>query len=133
MRIPIFSPVLILLLIAGAPAASAGSPVQAMPGTLDFGELRQGELVNVTFELRNSGAEVRTIRFIDFSEPGLFARVAARIGPGAATEAVVNWDTATLEGAVEGKITLEFDGAQAEPVVVTIRGTVLPAESGSND
>ena len=119
-------------LLSVSSSALASEQVIAKPAILTFDDVMQGEPVNLQFELHNPSSHSRTVRFMDFSAPGLRAQVSPRIEADSNVQVVVSWDTSKLSGDVEGKITLLFDGSDAQ-IVVTIKGNVVHSAASQPD
>jgi hypothetical protein len=107
--------------------ATAGNVVQVTPDSVDFGQVKQGELAIARFQLLNTGSQALTIQFMEFSDPGLIAQVKPHIGIGSPVEVLVNWKTGNLSGDVEGQVTLSFDDPQYPEIILPLNGTVIPA------
>jgi hypothetical protein len=114
---------------------TAEDVVQVTPDSVNFGQVKQGELALAKFQLLNTGTQAVTIQFMEFSDPGLIAQVNPHIGIGSPVEVLVNWKTGNLSGDVEGQVVLSFADPQYPAIVLPLNGTVIPAievsENGS--
>jgi len=113
-------------LAVSLPAVYADSPIQVIPDSADFGEVEKGQLAGARFRLHNTGTKAVTIRWMDFSNPGLIAQVKPNIPAGSSVEVLVNWNTEQLEGDITGTIVLGLDDPENPEAVFTLNGTVLP-------
>jgi hypothetical protein len=106
----------------------AASPKLTVGETsFDFGSVPQGQSVTARFALENSGDEPLVLERMEFSMPGLTARVKQRLEPGETTTVEVNWDTAKLRREVEGSLTLYLNDPALPQLVLRLSGTVVPA------
>ena len=81
----------------------ADASAQVASNTVNFGQLKQGELAVAKFEMRNVGTNTLTIEFIEFSTQGMRANVKQKTAVGSSTELIVTWDTSGLSGQVHGE------------------------------
>ena len=95
--------------------------------SVDFGHINQGEPVSVSFTLENSGADPLVVERMEFSMPGMNARVQQLIEPGESTQVVVTLDTSRLRGKYEGRMTLHLNDPVLPEIVLSLTGTVVPA------
>jgi hypothetical protein len=95
--------------------------------SFDFGSIPQGQTVTARFVLENSGDETLAVERMEFSMPGLAARVKQRLEPGEATTVEVTWDTAKLRREVEGSLTLYLNDPSMPQLVLRLSGIVDPA------
>ena len=105
--------------------ACSDAVVQVASNTTNFGQATQGEAVTAKFQLSNAGTEPLTIQFMEFSMPGMSARVQPKINAGSTSEILVRWDTSQLEGEVNGKVILTLDDLQNPEIVLLVSGTVV--------
>lgn len=110
-----------------AVTAAAYAQVDVPSDSANFGRIEQGETVSTKFQIRNSGPEPLTITGLEFSMPGMNARVKQEIDAGSSAEILIDWDTSRLRGEVKGQAVLAFDDPQIAEVVLTLRGTVVPS------
>ena len=104
--------------------ASADALLQVASDTVNFGQVKQGEIVSGKFQVSNTGTEPVTIQFMEFSMPGLRASVQPKINAGSTNEILVSWDTSQLEGEVNGKVILTLDDLLNPEIVLVVTGTV---------
>ena len=134
MRIKTTVLVLALLSLVGVTtSACAANPVQVTPESVNFGEVVQGETAIARFQLHNTGTQAVNIHWMEFSSPGLVAQVSPHIAAGSSVEVLVNWKTSGFSGGIEGQIALGLDDPQNPEVVLTVSGTVIPAEQNTPD
>lgn len=106
----------------------AASPKLTVGETsFDFGNIPQGQPVTARFALENSGDEPLVVERMEFSMPGMDARVKQQLDPGATTTVEVTWDTAKLRREVEGSLTLYLNDPALPQLVLRLSGTVVPA------
>lgn len=119
--------------LALATPVAAGSLITVEPESVDFGQVTQGDPVAVTFQLYNTSSNPMMITFMDFSVPGLVAQVNPRLKPDSSSEVLVRWDTSSLNGDVQGDVTLKFNDPKNEELILTVRGSVIPVEDGAGN
>ena len=95
--------------------------------SFDFGSIPQGQAVTAGFALENSGDEPLVLERMEFSMPGMVARVKQRLEPGETTTVEVTWDTDKLRREVEGNLTLHLNDPATPQLVFRLAGTVVPA------
>jgi len=110
-----------------AVTSSAFAQLDVLSDSANFGQVRQGETVSVKFQIRNSGTEPLTITGLEFSMPGINARVKQEIAAGSIAEILISWDTSRLRGEVKGQAVLTLNDPQIPKVVLTLRGKVVPS------
>lgn len=113
-------------LLLTATSVYAGPSVQVVPGSFNFGQVKQGEQAVTQFHLRNTGTDAVSIEWMDFSDPGLVAWTNSRIAAGSAVEVSVSWNTSKLSGDVDGQIALGLSDPENPQVTFTIKGNVTP-------
>jgi hypothetical protein len=119
---------LLLTLFAGLPAVSAddGVPrVVVAERSHDFGRVSRGTLVTKSFVIRNAGTAPLAIEGMQFSTPGMRARVASSIAPGASAELRVEWDTQQYTRDAEGEALLVLNDPEMPRLVLTMTGFVV--------
>jgi hypothetical protein len=105
-----------------------GDPsAQLVPDSVDFGKVKQGETVTAKFRVHNVGTESLSILGLEFSMPGMNARVKQEIDAGTNTDILMTWDTSRLRGEVEGQTVLTLNDPQNPKIVLTLSGTVVPS------
>jgi len=93
----------------------------------NFGRVNQGEPISARFQLRNPGKKPLTITRIEFSMPGMNARVKQLIEAGSSAEILISWDSSRLRGEVEGRAILTIDDPHNPQIVLTLSGMVVPS------
>jgi len=114
---------LVLLAVTGPVMAQVALPLDEA----HFGRVSQGETVSRKFQVHNSGSDKLTITGLEFSMPGMSARVKQEIDAGSSVEIEINWDTSRLRGEIRGQAVLTLNDPQAPNIVLTLQGTVVPA------
>jgi len=109
--------------------ACADSKIQVVPESVNFGLVEQGDKATVVFQLHNTGTEMISIQWMEFSNPGLVAWTKAQIAAESSVDVVVNWSTDNLMGHIEGQVTLGLDSPENPEVVFTITGAVVPSSA----
>jgi len=110
------------------PAASADDGVpKAVVGERnhDFGRVPRGTLMTKSFVIRNAGTAPLLIGGMQFSTPGMRARVASSIAPGASAELRVEWDTHQYTRDAEGQALLVLNDPQMPRLALTMTGFVV--------
>jgi hypothetical protein len=124
-------PVLVLalaILCAGTPVvlAKEGVPKAALDATAHhFGRVSRGTVVTKSFVIRNAGAAPLLIENMQFSTPGMRARVATTIEPGASAELKIEWDTSHYTRDAEGQALLMLNDPDMPKLVLTLTGFVV--------
>jgi hypothetical protein len=116
----------IFCLVSLAVSVSADSSVQLDNKSVNFGEVKQGEIAVAKFQLRNAGTSTLIIEFMEFSVQGMRANVKQKTAVGSSTEVQVTWNTSGLSGQVHGETTLSVNDPQNPEIVLILSGTVLP-------
>lgn len=122
---------LILALVTLAkvtPAAWAeeGVPKAAVDTTThDFGPVQRGTVVTRSFVIRNAGTAPLLIESMQFSTPGMRARVTSTIEPGASAALEVSWDTSHYTRDAEGQALLMLNDPDLPRLVLTLSGFVV--------
>jgi hypothetical protein len=94
------------------------------PTQHDFGSVRRGEKVVWTFRLHNVGDTPLELGGVQFSMPGMTARLPARIeadGDGAIS---LEWATDRVQGSVRGVAVVDTNDPRARSVTLVLAGTV---------
>jgi hypothetical protein len=108
-------------------ASSAHAQIDLIADAANFGQVNQGDTVERKFQIRNSGTEPVTVTGLQFSMPGMNARLKQVVAGESVAEILISWDTARLRGEVEGQAVLTLDSPQTPQVVLTLRGIVVPS------
>lgn len=115
------------ILIFVAAIAPVFAQIQVSSNATNFGQVNQGEPISTKFNLRNSGTKPVTITGLEFSTPGMNARVKQVIEADSSAEILISWDSSRLRGEVEGQAILTFDDPANPQIVLTLSGTVVPS------
>jgi len=93
----------------------------------DFGRVLQGDVVTHEFRILNPQAAGRAkVVRVDLNVPGMTARFKPDVGPGEFVTVRISWNTAQQEGAVTAEGLLRWADPKRPPVMLTLRGHVLP-------
>ena len=118
-------------LLAACAAAKATQPDETAPRVVvdatiqDFGRVARGTVVTRRFQLRNAGNAPLEIERMEFSTPGMRARVGATIAPGASTAVEIDWDTSHYTREAEGSALLFLNDPATPRLVITLTGFVV--------
>jgi hypothetical protein len=93
-------------------------------GSMNIGNVHQGELVERAFVVRNPGRSAANVRILALSHPGMNVRMPQNLGPGASGEIFVTWDTRLVQGDMTAQALLLFN--DADTVLVGITAHVIP-------
>lgn len=86
------------------------------------------KVVHATFPFRNAGDRVVTITSVETSCHCTRAETSKRsYGPGESDAVSVDFTVGGWTGVVDKEVTVTTDGAEAKPVVLTLRVTILEA------
>jgi hypothetical protein len=110
------------------PAARAAdaAPKAALDATsFEFGRVPRGTVVAKAFVLSNLGAAPLRIEAMQFSMPGMRARVASTIEPGASAELKIEWDTSHYTREAEGQVLLSLNDPALPRLALTLTGFVV--------
>lgn len=119
--------VLCTLACLAASALSAAPQVSLETTEIDFGTVRQGAQVQAELSLANSGAETLVVERLEFTVPGMNARMQQKVEPGENAAIRLTWDTSRLRGTVAGHMTLFLNDPSRPSVEIALRGEVIPA------
>lgn len=103
-----------------APRVSVGET------SYDFGIINQGQLVTSSFSVGSIGTEPLLIERIEFSMPGMNARVKQHIEPQEKTQINVTWDTSRFRREIMGQATLYLNDPAMPQIILSLSGTVIP-------
>ena len=120
--------VLSLALVAAMLAftGAAASPTQGVAhavvkeATHGFGRVTRGSVLSRSFVIENVGSIPLTIDRMEFSSPGVRARVAQSIAPGRSAKLVVDWDTANYTRDAEVQVALQLNDPASPQLVLTL-------------
>jgi len=112
--------------VASPRAQQASQAPQAILPNLshDFGSVDQGRKVVHQFTIRNAGTASLTLTRVLLSESGMTAKMKPAILPGEEATFTVEWDTAGVKGAVEGKAVLELNDPAKPQITFVLTGVV---------
>ena len=116
----------IFCLFGLATTVAADALVQVTSNSVDFGEVKQGEVAVAKFQINNVGTSTLTIEFMEFSTQGMSANVKHKTAAGSSTEVMVTWNTSGLSGQVHGETILTVNDPQNPEIVLVVSGTVIP-------
>ena len=125
---PLFLAIFLALSLGGIPTVIAAQGPKAVltPAGKDFGSVRQGEVVEEEFELRNAGNETLVVSGMKISERGMKLRVKAEIPPGETAKVKVEWNTEQHSHRVEGHALLLVNDPANPRVSLTLTGYIVP-------
>lgn len=110
-----------------SPATQASPRLTVGDTSFDFGTIGQGQPVTAEFVINNRGDEPLLVERMEFSMPGMDARVTQRLEAGEQTTVQVTWNTDRLRRAVEGHVTLYLNDPVTPRLVLSLSGDVIPA------
>jgi hypothetical protein len=100
--------------------AAAPAPHAVVADTShDFGRVEQGAKLVHHFVVRNTGGAPLTLSRLSLSQPAMSAKIKPEILPGGEAALSIEWNTAGLHGAVEGRAVLELNDP-ASPVLALV-------------
>lgn len=106
---------------------SADSRASIADTQYNFGRIMQGQSINTKFVLHNIGSDTLIVEKIEFSAPGMNARIKQRIEPDEKTDIHIVWDTSRLRRDIEGQAILHLNDPVMPRLILSISGTVTPA------
>jgi hypothetical protein len=119
LRILIFSMLLLLTSAAG------GAPSGYLPEvSFNFGKVRQGEIVEHGFALRNTSSLPMKLQIVGLSHPGMKVKAPQVVLPGAEALISVNWDTRSVRGDIAATVLLRLN--EVESTSLTLKARVVP-------
>jgi hypothetical protein len=116
------------ILFVGTPAvwANEGVPKVTLDATTyHFGRVSRGTVITTSFIIRNTGAAPLLIENMQFSTPGMRARVATTIEPGTSAELEIEWDTSQYTRDAEGQALLVLNDPDMPRLVLSLTGFVV--------
>ena len=93
--------------------------------TYEFGRVPRGTSVTAQFTIRNVGDSPLAIEGMQFSTPGMRARVSATIEPGGSAPLEIIWDTSQYSRDVVGQAALQLNDPATPMLVLTVKGFVV--------
>lgn len=110
-----------------ATVTSADVPALVLPvASHDFGTVKQGEKVTHLFPVRNAGTTALRIQGVDLDTPGVKVSYPAELTPGQEARLKIEWNTALVEGEVEGHAIFRTTDAAHPRTSFTFRAVVKP-------
>ena len=103
-----------LLVAVATIDCAAASPPEGAPRavlaatTHSLGRVPRGTVLSERFVIDNAGSTPLVIESMQFSSPGLRARVTQNIAPGKSAEIFVDWDTANYTRDAEAQVALQL-------------------------
>jgi Protein of unknown function (DUF1573) len=94
------------------------------PTQHDFGDIRRGDKVTHSFRLHNGGDTRLEVSGVQFSMPGMSARLPRTVAPGDDATVVLEWTTDRVQGSVHGVAIVETNDPRAGSVSLLLAGTV---------
>jgi len=91
----------------------------------DFGRIPRGTVVTKSFLIRNAGTAALRIESMQFSTPGMRARVASTIEPGASAAVEIVWNTSHYTRDAEGQALLVLNDPVRSKLVLTLTAFVV--------
>lgn len=106
----------------------SGNPQAVVPSlSYDFGSVEQGSKVVHRFTVRNAGTAPLTLTRLSLSGRGMTAKMKPALSPGEEAALTIEWDTASVKGAVEGKAVLEVNDPAKPEITFVLTGIVKEA------
>jgi hypothetical protein len=90
----------------------------------DFGRVEQGARLTHRFVIRNTGGAPLTLSRLSLSERAMSAKMKPQIPPGGEGTLSIDWNTAGLQGAVEGRAVLELNDPASPAITLVLRAVV---------
>jgi hypothetical protein len=117
---------LVFIILTYCRVIVAGTAPNAAFDTLtgDFGTVKQGQIITQKFTVANKGDALLMIEKIQFSMPGMKAKVKQEIPPGQSADMKIEWDTSRFTQQVKGQAMLFLNDKKQPKVVLTLTGTV---------
>jgi hypothetical protein len=105
---------------AMATPAEGAARVIVRETTHSFGRVERGSVLRRSFLVENAGSLPLTIDSMEFSSPGVRARVAQSIAPGRSANLVVDWDTDNYLRDAEVQVALQLNDPALPKLVLTL-------------
>lgn len=116
---------IVAILLGGVSRAKSQEPNRYVPDSaIRFGEVKQGEIVEHKFAVRNPGDSTLKLRAESLSQPGMKIRMPQELAAGSAGWITVSWDTQTVQGETTAEVLLLFN--EADRVSLTLSGKIVP-------
>jgi hypothetical protein len=110
---------------AGATPTGGAAHAVVKEASHSFGRVARGSVLSGSFVIENVGSIPLTIDRMEFSSPGVRARVAQSIAPGSSAKLVVDWDTANYTRDAEVQVALQLNDPESPQVVLTLTSFVV--------
>lgn len=124
--IKLFRSLLVFGIFTFSQIVSAAAPVAQFDAlTNNFGTVKRGQIITQKFTLTNEGDAPLKIEKIQFSMPGMKAKVKQEIPPGQSADIKLEWDSKRFTQQVEGQAALFLNDPKQPKVVLTLTGTVI--------
>jgi hypothetical protein len=94
------------------------------PTQYDFGNVRRGEKVLWAFQIRNVGDTPLELKGVQFSRPGMTARLPGQIEADKDGTMSLEWATDRVQGSVRGVAIVQTNDRRAPSVTLVLTGTV---------
>jgi hypothetical protein len=128
----VFRVLLLSVLAATATIDRAvASPIGGSPRAVvrvtghDVGRVARGTVLTELFTIENAGSAPLLIESMQFSSPGIRARVAQSIEPGKSAELTVDWDTSSYTRDAEVQVALQLNDPTSPQLVLALSGFVV--------
>lgn len=92
--------------------------------SFDAGNVRQGDVVEHAFPVRNPGRSTLTVGIIALSHPGMKVRMPPQLRTGETGRVTITWDTRLVQGETTVQALLSFN--ETESAIVSLKGNVIP-------
>jgi Protein of unknown function (DUF1573) len=118
----VLSLALVAAMFSGAVASPTGGVARVVvnQATQSFGRVARGSLLSSSFVIENVGSTPLTIDRMEFSSPGVRARVTQSIAPGSSAKLIVDWDTANYTRDAEVQVALQLNDPASPQLVLTL-------------
>jgi hypothetical protein len=117
---------LLLAVSANALSAEPAVPRVAIDETAyEFGRVPRGTEVTARFTIHNRGTAPLAIEGMQFSTPGMRARVSATIEAGESAPLEIIWDTSQYSRDAVGQAALQLNDPTTPTLVLTLKGFVV--------
>ena len=116
--------VVAVLFVLGTALAQSQAPIYVSDNTVLLGNVKQGDVLEHRFLIRNPEHSSVKIRIADLSLPGLKARMPQEIPAGDRGWITVTWDTRSVQGDMTAEVLLRID--EKESVILSLSAMVIP-------
>jgi len=116
---------IIASLILGISSAGGQTPGQYLQETsFEFGNVSQGDVLQHSFRLQNTGPSPVQIQIVGLNLPGMKVKAPQMVPPGGEGSLTVIWDTRSVRGDTAAKVVFRLD--ESEPAALTLSAKVVP-------